>query len=56
LARDTFLRFRRHKLAVVGAIIYLSLIVLTVFGPLIWRTSISDIDFSVSISSRRSTR
>jgi len=48
LARDTLLRFRRHKLAVVGAIIYLSLIVLTVFGPIIWRTSINDIDFSVS--------
>jgi len=48
LARDTWLRFRRHKLAVVGAIIYLSLIVICVVGPFLWHTSINDIDFTVS--------
>lgn len=45
LIGDTWRRFRRHKLAVVGAIVYLTLIIVTVVGPLIWRTPINDLDF-----------
>ncbi len=48
LWRDSWRRFRRHRLAVAGAIIYLSLIVLTLAGPLIWTKSINDIDFLAS--------
>ena len=47
---DAWRRFRRHKLALAGAIVYLLLIVLTVVGPLIWTRSINDIDFASSNS------
>jgi peptide/nickel transport system permease protein len=50
LVRDTWRRFRRHKLAVAGAIVYLGLILMTVVGPLIWTTSVNDIDFAASNS------
>jgi peptide/nickel transport system permease protein len=48
LLGDTWRRFRHHKLAVLGAIVYLLLIALTLVGPLVWKTSINDIDFTVS--------
>ena len=48
LVGDTWRRFRRHKLAVVGAFLYLAMVLLTVTGPLIWRTSMNDIDFAAS--------
>jgi peptide/nickel transport system permease protein len=50
LARDTWRRFRRHKLALTGAFVYLALVFLTIIGPLAWRTPINDIDFSSSNS------
>ena len=50
LVGDTWRRFRRHKLAVVGVIVYFAMVVLTIVGPLIWRTPINDIDFSASNS------
>jgi len=48
LVGDTWRRFRRHKLAVIGAFVYLTLVLITVIGPLMWRTPINDIDFSAS--------
>jgi peptide/nickel transport system permease protein len=48
LIGDTWRRFRRHKLAVAGAFVYLAMVVLTLVGPLTWRTPINDIDFSSS--------
>jgi peptide/nickel transport system permease protein len=48
LVGDTWRRFRRHKLAVIGAFVYLAMVLLTVTGPLIWRTPINDIDFAAS--------
>ncbi len=48
LARDTWRRFRRHKLALTGAFVYLTMVFLTIIGPLAWRTPINDIDFSSS--------
>jgi peptide/nickel transport system permease protein len=48
LVGDTWRRFRRHKLAVLGACIYLALVLLTLVGPMIWTTPINDIDFSSS--------
>jgi peptide/nickel transport system permease protein len=48
LWRDAWRRFRNHRLAVVGSIVYLSLIVMTLAGPLVWRTAINDIDFAAS--------
>jgi peptide/nickel transport system permease protein len=48
LVGDTWRRFRRHKLAVVGAFLYLTMVALTLVGPFIWTTPINDIDFSAS--------
>jgi peptide/nickel transport system permease protein len=50
LVGDTWRRFRRHKLAVIGALIYFAMVLLTVIGPLVWRTSMNDIDFAASNS------
>ena len=50
LVGDTWRRFRRHKLAVLGAFIYIAMVLVTIVGPLIWRTPINDIDFSSSNS------
>jgi peptide/nickel transport system permease protein len=48
--RDAWRRFRRHRLAVVSAVI-LSLIVLAVgFGPLLWPVPINDIDFTAMLA------
>ena len=48
LVGDTWRRFRRHNLAVVGAFVYLTLVTLTLFGPMVWTTSMNDIDFASS--------
>jgi peptide/nickel transport system permease protein len=50
LVGDTWRRFRRHKLAVIGAFLYIALVLLTLIGPMVWRTPINDIDFSASNS------
>jgi len=48
LLGDTWTRFRRHKLALAGAFVYLTMVVLTLLGPPVWQTPINDIDFSSS--------
>ncbi len=48
LLGDTWRRFSHHRLAVLGAVVYLSLIAVTIVGPFVWKTSINDIDFTVS--------
>lgn len=48
-ARDAWRRFRRHRLAVISAVV-LSLIILTIaIGPFVWRLPINDIDFSAKL-------
>jgi len=43
---ESWRRFRRHKLALAGSVI-LSLLVLTIlFGPLVWKVAINDVDFT----------
>ncbi len=42
--RETWRRYRRHRPAVVSAVLLLLLIVAVVIGPFVWRVSISDID------------
>jgi peptide/nickel transport system permease protein len=48
LWRDAWRRFRRHRLAVAGVIIYAVLIVMTLAGPLVWTRGINDIDLLAS--------
>lgn len=50
-ARDAWRRFRRHRLALLSAVV-LTLIVLTILiGPLLWAVPIDDIDFSARLAS-----
>ncbi|MCA3285929.1 MAG: ABC transporter permease [Roseomonas sp.] len=44
---EAWRRFRKHKLAVVSALVLSFLILAVVFGPLVWRVPINEIDFSV---------
>jgi peptide/nickel transport system permease protein len=48
LVGDAWRRFRRHRLALVGLVVYLLLILITVFGPLVWTVDKNAIDFSAS--------
>jgi peptide/nickel transport system permease protein len=43
---EAWRRFRRHKLAMVSLIVLGTMILLVLFGPLFWKLTISDIDFS----------
>src|SRR5689334_8246183 len=43
LLGDAWRRFRRHKLALV------SLVVLALFGPLLWKVAINEIDFGARL-------
>ena len=50
-ARDAWRRFRRHRLALLSAVV-LTLLVLTILiGPLLWTVPIDDIDFSARLAS-----
>ncbi|MGY3495851.1 ABC transporter permease [Bradyrhizobium sp. USDA 4502] len=42
--RETWRRYRRHRPAVVSAVLLLLLIAAVVIGPFVWRVSISDMD------------
>jgi peptide/nickel transport system permease protein len=44
-----WLRYRRHKLAVVSAVVLLFLVAAVVFGPFVWRVAIDDIDFTTHL-------
>jgi peptide/nickel transport system permease protein len=46
LAREAWRRFRRHRLALLSAGILVAMILILVFGTLIWPVAINDIDFS----------
>ncbi|MCA3280810.1 MAG: ABC transporter permease [Roseomonas sp.] len=44
---EAWRRFRKHRLAVVSAVLLGLLVLAVLFGPLVWRVPINDIDFSV---------
>ncbi len=46
---EAWRRFRRHKLAVVSAVILLLLIAAIAVGPLLWRVPINEIDFTAKL-------
>ena len=48
-ARETWRRFRRHRLAMVSAVVLGLLILGVVFGPWLWPVAINDIDFSAQL-------
>ena len=45
-AAEAWRRFRRHKLAVAGLLVLLAMVLMVSFGPLLWKISINDIDFT----------
>ena len=49
LWQETGRRFRRHRLAMVGAVILLLLVLSVLLGPLVWRVPINDIDFKAKL-------
>jgi peptide/nickel transport system permease protein len=49
LWRETGRRFRRHRLAMVGSVILLALLLAVLIGPLVWRLPINDIDFKAKL-------
>jgi peptide/nickel transport system permease protein len=48
--RETWRRFRRHSLAVVGLAVLALMILAVVLGPLLWPVPINDIDFSAQLA------
>src|SRR5882672_6179640 len=47
--RETWRRYRRHKLAVVSAVLLLVLAAAVIFGPFVWRVGINEIDFTARL-------
>jgi peptide/nickel transport system permease protein len=43
---DAFRQFRRHKLAMLGTFIFLALVLITVLGPVLYRTPTNEIDYA----------
>lgn len=46
---EAWRRFRKHRLAVASAVVLSVIIVAVLFGPLVWRVPIDEIDFSVRL-------
>src|SRR5215210_2418836 len=49
-ARETWRRFRRHRLALVGLLILAVMLLGVAVGPLAWRVPINDIDFAAQLT------
>ncbi len=49
-AADAWRRFRRHRLALAGALILAILVLGVVLGPWLWRVPINDIDFAAKLA------
>src|SRR5689334_243944 len=48
--RETWRRFRRHRLAVASTAILTLMMLAVAFGPLVWQVPINDIDFTAQLS------
>ena len=49
-AAEAWRRFRRHRLAVAGLTVLAVMVLMVAFGPLLWKVSINDIDFSARLA------
>ncbi|CAN5191906.1 ABC transporter permease [soil metagenome] len=47
--REAWRRYRRHKMAVVSAVLLLLLVAAVVVGPYVWRVGIDEIDFTARL-------
>jgi peptide/nickel transport system permease protein len=50
LARETWRRFRRHRLALASAAILLLMMLAVALGPFLWQVPINDIDFAAQLA------
>ncbi|MGH7103319.1 MAG: hypothetical protein ACREFJ_13070, partial [Acetobacteraceae bacterium] len=48
---ESWRRFRRHHLAVAGAVVLVAMVLAVGIGPYIWRVPINAIDFSAQLAS-----
>ena len=48
--QEAWRRFRRHRLAVISAVVLGLMVVFVAFGPWIWRVAINDIDFTARLA------
>ena len=46
---EAWRRFRRHRLAVIGLAVLTAMVLLVAFGPLLWKLSINEIDFTARL-------
>jgi peptide/nickel transport system permease protein len=49
LGSEAWRRFRRHKLALAGAVLLGAIILAVMFGPWLWRVPINEIDFTATL-------
>ena len=49
-AAEAWRRFRRHRLAVIGLVVLCIMVLMVAFGPMLWKLSINDIDFSARLN------
>ena len=49
LGREAWRRFCRHKMALAGLVVLLTMVLLVVFGPILWKVAINDIDFAARL-------
>ena len=49
LSAEAWRRFRRHKLAFIGAVILILIVLAVLVGPWVWRVPINDIDFAARL-------
>jgi peptide/nickel transport system permease protein len=47
--REAWRRFCRHKMALAGLVVLLTMVLLVVFGPILWKVAINDIDFAARL-------
>jgi peptide/nickel transport system permease protein len=47
---EAWRRFKRHRLAVLGLVVLVLMILLVALGPQVWRVQINDIDFSARLN------
>jgi peptide/nickel transport system permease protein len=48
--REAWRRFRRHRLAMAGAVVLGVMVLLVVFGPWLWQVPINEIDFTARLA------
>jgi peptide/nickel transport system permease protein len=49
LAAEAWRRFRRHRLALIGALLLAAIALIVLAGPALWRTPIDEIDFKAKL-------